>query len=167
MILAEWKVILRLKCSLNGEKKKKKKSLNRWTVWESICQSFGVLSLFTQSFSRINSLVGGSWPLTLKGLGYAVKEKRGSETCILKEQWPFAFWGLEKHPRVIYFQMFGVWQILRCILPSTFLWISVQEYFGWNLIALLVIHLHYTDQKAVLEKIFVDWEILGTLQSGF
>lgn len=56
----------------------------------------------------------------LKGLGYEVKEKRCSETCILKEQWPFVSWGLEKDPGVIYFQMFGVWQILRCIFAKHF-----------------------------------------------
>lgn len=50
-----------------------KKNLSTDELCENlIWQSFGVLSLFTQSFSLINSLVGGSWPLTLKGLDYAV-----------------------------------------------------------------------------------------------
>lgn len=112
-------------------------------------------------------MVDSSWLLTLKGSEYeAAVEDVQKYADVLKGRGALPRWAWQSSRDlvIICFQMFGVWQILRWVLPSTFLWIWVQEYLGWNLIALLMIHLHYTDQNAALEKILGDWEILGALQ---
>lgn len=127
MILVQWKVILRLKCSLNGGKKNFSQQMNY--VWIFLTE-FKIE--FEVYLPRALVLFSVWWLLTFDTNSLWSSSRSCSETFrSFRKRWPLAFWDLAKHLRILTcFPVFGVWQILTCILSSTFFWILVQEYLG-------------------------------------